>query len=203
MTAKRPCVGVGRRLGRELCRISVGPLVIIGGMRLQAQHLRLDQGGAVAGAGALGRLLHGQMDGEEIIAMDAHAWDAVAGGSFGNAGTGDLQRLRHRDGPAVVLAEEDHRAAMDRREVESFVEVTLTRGALTEADVTEGSLSFPLQGEADAGRLGNLWTDRARADDHAAAAAAEIAWSLAAAAGGIGRPGKRRQHQLFGGEATG
>src|SRR5439155_1154670 len=69
---------ITRGFRSELCRIAVGPLVIIGGMRLQAQHFCLDQAGALAGAGALGRLSHGQVHGEEIIAVDAHAAAAAA-----------------------------------------------------------------------------------------------------------------------------
>src|SRR5438094_2659968 len=183
---------ITRGFRSELCRIAVGPLVIIGGMRLQAQHFCLDQGGALAGAGTLGRLSHCQMDGEEIIAVDAHARNTVAGGSLGNTGPGNLQRRGHGDCPAIVLTEEDHRAAMDRREVEPFVEVTLAGGALTKTDVTQGSLSSPLQRQADAGRFGNLRPDRAGANDHTAAAAAEIARRLTATARGVGRTCERR-----------
>src|SRR5256885_13347301 len=123
----------------------------------------------------------GQVYGEEVVTLDAHPRNAIACRALGNPRTCNLERLWHGDGPAVVLAEEDHRATMDRREVQPLMEVTLTGCALTEADVAEGSLPFPFQGQADAGRFRNLRTDRARANDHASSAAAEIARGLTAA----------------------
>src|ERR671923_2169012 len=89
----------------------------------------------------------------------------------------------------VVLAEEDHGAAVDGREVEVFVEVALAGGTLAEADIAERPLPFPLERQSDAGRLGDLRTDGAGTDDDAAPAAAEIPWCLAAAARGVGGAG--------------
>ena len=102
----------------------------------------------------------------------------------------------------VVLAEEDHRTAVNPGEVQALVEVALAGRALTKAHVAEGALPFPLQGQADPGRLGDLRAHGARTDDDPATAAAEVARSLAPATRRVGGASERREHEFLGGEAA-
>src|SRR5437588_7473150 len=166
-------------LGGQLPGIAVGALVVISRVGLEAQDLGLDQARAVAGPGASRRLRHRPIDGEEVVTRHRHPRDAVGRRSRGDAGSGHLERLGNRDRPVVVLAEEDHRAAMDRGEVEALVEITLAGRALPEAHVAERALPLPFQAQSDAGGFGDLGTDRARADDHPAPPAPEVARRLA------------------------
>src|SRR6202171_3566943 len=113
--------GILQGFRRELRRVAVRPLVVVGGVRLQAQDLGFDQGRTTAGPCPLRRLGHGRVDGEEVIAGNPNARNAVGGRSFRDAGSSDLQRLRHRDRPVIVLAEEDHRTAVDAGKVKPSV----------------------------------------------------------------------------------
>src|SRR5207253_3696535 len=151
---------------------------------------------AAAGARALGRFEDGGMHGIKIIAADSHAGNAVGGRAFRHAGSRHLQRLRHGDRPVVVLAEKNHRAVMDGREVETFVEVALAGRPLAKTHVADGPLPSPLQGQADPSRLGDLRTDGTRSDHDAAAAAAEVAGSLASTTRAVGGPGELRLPEL-------
>src|SRR3989442_12910903 len=135
---------------------------------------------------------------KKIVAADSDAGNAVAGGAVRDAGARHLQRLRHRDRPVVVLTEEDHGAPMDSREVQAFVEVALAGRPLAKTHIAEGALPFPLQGQADASRLGDLRTDGARTDHDAASAAAEVARSLAPPTRGVRGAGERCKHHLLG-----
>src|SRR4029077_16131224 len=123
----------------------------------------------------------GRMNGEEVITVDPRPGNAVARRSFRYPRARDLQRLRRRDCPVVVLAEEDHRTAMQGSEVQAFVKIALAGRPLAKTDVTEGPLPFPFQRQANPCRLGYLWADGARADHDPAAAAAEVARRLTSA----------------------
>src|SRR5438046_1420838 len=198
-----PWNGILQGLRSELSRVTVSSLVVVGGMGLQTQDLGFDQRRPAPGSRALRRFGDGGMHGKKIIAADSDAGNAVGGRSFRHAGACHLQRLRHRDRPVVVLAEKDHRAVMDGREVQTFVKVTLAGRPLAKTHIAEGAFPFPLQGQADPSRLGDLRTDRARPDHDAPAAAAEVAGRLAYTTRGAGGAGERREHELLGGEAAG
>src|SRR6266550_960059 len=198
-----PWNGIPQRLRSELSRVTVGSLVVVGGMGLQAQDLGFDQGRPTPGPRALRRFGDGGVYRKKIVAADSHAGNAVGGRPFRHAGTCHLQRLRHRDRPVVVLAEKDHRAVMDGGEVQTFVEVALAGRPLAKTDVAEGALPFPLQGQADPSRLGDLGTDSAGSDHDAAAAAAEVARSLASATRRVGGAGEGGKHQFLRSEAAG
>ncbi|CAM5349743.1 hypothetical protein SMICM304S_01620 [Streptomyces microflavus] len=100
-------------------------------MGAHAVRERLDQGRALAAAGALqGGAGHGQT-GEYVVAVDPDAGEAVtlralverhAGLALGGLG----------DGPLVVLAEEHDRGVVDRGEGERLGHVALAGGAVTE-----------------------------------------------------------------------
>src|SRR5260370_24373377 len=166
-------------------------------MRLQPEYLGFYQRRAPAGPRPLRRVGHRRVDGEEVVTSDPYARDAVRGRPFRHPWSSDLQGLRHGDRPVIVLAEEDHRATMNAREVQAFVKVSLAGRPLAEAHVAEGPLPSPFQRQADPCRLGDLRADGARTDHDAAAAAAEGARRLAPPTPAIARAAPGPDHHLF------
>src|SRR5207248_8682209 len=173
---------IARRLRSELISIPVGTLIVVRGMRLQPQHIGLDERRPFTRSSTARRLSHDAIDLEEVITGNSHPGDAVGPCPLRDAWARDLQSLRHRNRPVIVFAEKDHRASMDRGEVHALVKVALARGALAEAHETQASLPSPFQRQADARRLRDLRAHGARADDHAAAPASEIPRRLPATA---------------------
>ena len=166
--------------------------------------LGLDQRRALAGAGALGRLLHGQPDGENVVAVDRDARHAIGGGLGGNLRIERDGFERCRRGVKVVLADEDRRRALHGGEIERLVETAVVGGTVTEegnADIVApllASADADADGVANAGRddaVGAEQTDGAIVEMHGAAAAAANAVGLAEQlrhhTAGIGALGKR------------
>src|SRR5207248_775265 len=91
--------------------------VVARGMAAHPKRHAFDEGRAVARAGAIGGLAHGLVHGEHVVAVHAHAGHAVAFGLLDDLAHGGLALDRHRDGPLVVLADEDDRRPPDAREV--------------------------------------------------------------------------------------
>ena len=89
----------------------------------EARHARFDQRRSSAGAGRVDRLAHDPVHLQRIGAVDADADDRVTHRAIGHAAYRRLLFKRHRDGDAVVLAEEHHRQLVHRREVQAFVEI--------------------------------------------------------------------------------
>ena len=116
---------------------------------------RLDQCRAVSGAGSGdslgGHLLHG----EEVVAVDLKAGEAVAERTVGEA-AGALEFARCRDRPLVVLEKEDDRRAGDPGQVHRLVEVALRGGALADVGHHDAFLFLDLETPGDADRVREL-----------------------------------------------
>src|SRR5829696_6791673 len=132
----------------HLVRAAVDAVVVVGGMGVEAVDLCFHQRRAVAAPGAVGRLFDGLVDREQIGAVDNDAGKTVTGRAVGHVVDRHLQILRHRDGVAVVLAEENDRQLVDTGEVARLVEIALGAATLAEAD------SGDLSGLAQLGRVG-------------------------------------------------
>ncbi len=166
--------------------------------------LGLDQRRTLAGAGALGRLLHRQPDGEHVIAVDGDAGHAVGGGLGGDLGVKRDRLQRRGGGVEIVLADEHRRRPLHSGEVERFVEAAMVGGAVAEegnADVVPPLLTCT---HADANRMADAGSndavgaeqaDRAVVEMHGAATAAANAVNFAEQFGhhpaGIGPLGQR------------
>src|SRR5579885_3643710 len=98
----------------------IAAVVVVARMRRQAVDPRVDQRRTAAGAGALQGLDRRVVDGERIGAVDGDARHPIRGGTLGDGGHAHLLLAGHRDRPAVVLADEDDRQAVNAGEVESL-----------------------------------------------------------------------------------
>jgi len=89
-----------------------------------------DEGRAFAVARAFDCGLGDGVDGEDVVAVDAHGGHAIGLALLRDRLRRALLADGHRDGPLVVLAEEDARRAVDRGEVHPAVEVVGRRRAV-------------------------------------------------------------------------
>ena len=140
-------VGIGAVLGG----------VVRGGVRAEAVGLSFNQHGAFTGT----NLLHGVAGRgehrENVVAVHADTFKAVACGAGGHRHAG-LHLEGHGDSPAVVLHEEEHRCVIGGGKNHGLVRITLGGGAVTEVD-RHGRLlgvlgrvgCLALTGAADAG----------------------------------------------------
>ena len=122
--------------------------VVGGGVHAEAIGQALDERRAVAAPGAFDRLAHHVDDGEEIVAVDLHAGEAVGDRLLRNRRRRRLQLARRGNRPVIVLAEEDDRRLDDAGEIGGLVKVALRRGALAEVD--DDHIVFALEAEAPA-----------------------------------------------------
>src|SRR5579859_1822990 len=140
---------------------------VVGG-RVQAEPVRdrFDQRRAFTRAGALGRVPHDLVHGEEVVAVAPHARKPVGHGLLRERLGGRLLLDRGGDGPAVVLAEEDDRRSHHAREVQRLVEVPLRGAAVTEDREHDTGIPLELQAPGEAGRLRQLARDRGLERQH-------------------------------------
>ena len=94
--------------------------------------LGLDQRRPFAAPRPLDRLPRRLPHGEDVVAVDRHAGDAVGGGARGDLRVERHGRERRRRGVEVVLADEHGRGAPDACEVERLVEGRVVGGAVAE-----------------------------------------------------------------------
>src|SRR6185369_14504314 len=66
---------------------------------------------------------------------------------------------RSTDCPAVVVAKQDDRNVVDRREIRSFVEVALRRGAVSENRERDGIASLESLSPSKAHRMADMGSD--------------------------------------------
>ena len=185
------------------CGRAVGAVVVVGGVGEVAVGLALDQRRAVAPAGVAHRGVDRGVDVEGVVAVDDDAAEAVGVGAVGDVVDRRLRRHRHRDGVAVVLADEHHRELVDAGEVERLVEVALGGGALAEVADDHPVLAAELGGVGEAGGVGELGRDRGRAGDDVALGPAPVVRHLASAAVRIVGPRQHGQEDLLHGHAEG
>ncbi len=150
--------------------------------------LGLDQRRALAGAGALDGGARNLEHGEDVVAVDRDAGDAIGGGLAGDLGIEGRLGERRRRGVEIVLADEDDRRLLDAGEVHRLVEAAVVDRAVAEegdADVVAAlgpGADAGAGGVADAGgddAVGAEQADRAIVEMHGAAAAAAAALDLA------------------------
>src|SRR5438270_9537466 len=101
---------IAPRLRSELISIAVGALIVVRGMRLEPQHIGLDERRPFTRSRTARRLSDDAMDLEEVITGNSHPGNAVGPCPLGDTWARDLQSLGHRNRPVIVFAEEDHRA---------------------------------------------------------------------------------------------
>ena len=150
--------------------------------------LGLDQRRALAGTGARGRLGHHLPDGDDVVAVDGDAGNAIGRRAGRDLGVQRRRGERRRRRIEIVLADEDRRRLLDAGEVERFMEAAMVGGAVAEegdADVVAAPRAgrhAGADGVADAGgddAVGAEQADRAVIEMHGAAAAAAAAVALA------------------------
>ena len=100
----------------------------------------------MAGRGAGQGQPRGGEDGEDIVPVDLNAGNAVALAPLGDGGV-RLHTDRLRNGPLVVLAEEDDRHDIAGGEAEGLCDVPLARGAVTE--VGQGGRRGAVEGDPE------------------------------------------------------
>src|SRR6478735_1966787 len=120
--------------------------VIGGGVRTAAVGHGFDQHRAVTGAGVREGAAGRPDDGDDVVAVDLQRRHAVAGRAGGDGAASHLAFGGNRDGPAVVLHEEDHGRLHHGGEVQCLVDVAL-RGRSV-AEVGQRDAVFLLQGLA-------------------------------------------------------
>ena len=143
----------------DLLARTVGLVVVVGGVGEESVGLALDQRRSLAGAGSLARLSHRRVARQDVVAVHDGPGDAVAGGPGRDVLDRHLLGLRHTDRVLVVLADEDHRDAVDRGEIHSFVPIALAGRALPEPAPHDRVL-FPVRDRVrDPGGVGDLRRD--------------------------------------------
>ena len=159
-------------------------------MRGHAVGHRLDQRRAFAGARTIDGLLGGAVDGEDVVAVDAHAGHAVGVGLDRHRLAARLLARRHRDRPAVVLADEHDRRLVDGGEVEAGVEVVAAGAAVAAERHEHGVVAADARRHASAGGLRQLRADRRADRDEVRLPEAVVHRHLAALAGvaGVAEP---------------
>ena len=148
----------------------------------------LEERRAAAAAGAFAGLLHGEPDGEHIVAVHRNARHAIGGRFRGNVG---IEGHRAEGGGGrieIVFADEHHGGVLHRGEIQRLVEIAVIAAAVAEegdADIVTALLPCRHAGAggvADAGgddAVGAEQADRAIIEVHRAAAAAADAIGLA------------------------
>ncbi len=131
--------------------------------------LALDQGRPAAAAGAVDGLVRGLRDGQDVVAVDLDAGQAVALGAAGDAGVAAGVLERDLGGELVVLADEQHGQLPDAGHVQPFVEGAVVHGAVAEEGHGHAVGFEELEAVAGAGGL-----EDARADDPAGAHQADL-----------------------------
>ena len=116
----------------ELDGVDVARRVVGGVVRAHAVGAGLDQRRPLPRPRPRDRPRAGVVHREEVVAVDELAGDAVAGRPRREARRGRLLAHRGRDGPAVVLQDEDDRGAAHAGEVQRLVRVALRRRAVAE-----------------------------------------------------------------------
>ena len=132
--AQHLALGLQHRIARD-GRLDLGlaavPALVVGrGVIVQANHVELDQRRPVAGADVADQAGHEPVD----LVEGAGAVELVGGQAEALGDPVDLGSrlvlLRHADGVAVVLHDEQHRQALARGPVERFEELSLAGGTL-------------------------------------------------------------------------
>ena len=85
----------------------------------------LDQGRPAPASGALDSFGCGDVNGEDVVAVDLYPRNAIRVGLLGERFGGRLLVERHRDRPLVVLNDEDRLGAQDPGAVKALVEIAL------------------------------------------------------------------------------
>src|SRR4051812_44566720 len=142
----------------ELAGQPVAGRVVGGGVRAHPVGERLDERRALALAGGGQRRLgHGE-DGEDVVAVDADAGEAEAGGPLEQRHP-RLALDRHADRVLVVLAEEDDGRGEGRRPDQGFVDLALAGGAVAQEGQDRGLGAVALHAHGVAGRVQALRPD--------------------------------------------
>ena len=125
-------------------------------MTPSTERLEFQQDGPRAFPHGRGRLGDGLVDREDVVAVDADRVflrDAIAGRLVGEMGTAELLAARGGQPPVVALDAEQHGQLPHGRNIEGFVEVAFTCGAVAGED------QRGLSGVAEFGREGDAVGD--------------------------------------------
>ena len=188
----------------ELIDLFLGPiaaLVVLGGVGAEAVDEALDQRRPTAGA-RLGDGFFGHgVAGDRIAAIYCHSWKAIARRTLRDVLDCVFLLKWRRDRKAVVLADEDLRQLVDRREVERFVRVPLSASALAVAGHQHLIGAVHLQRVRNAGSAHHLRRDGRAPRRDVQPRVREVARRLLAAGGGIAGLGENRKHEVQRGHA--
>src|SRR6185369_10350679 len=145
----RQRIALGPRLQIIRCAVAIG--IVTRGVAAHAVGDRFDQRRTETLFTATDGFTHHAHDCENVVAVDAHAGDAIGGGFLGEGLGGRLSLGRNADRPTVVATEEDHRHLEHAGKVHPAVEVGGAGGAVTEVHQTRHILAVDLgaPGEAD------------------------------------------------------
>ena len=161
-------------LGRDVLH------VVVRGVAVHAHRHGLDQRRALAGE----RALAGDADGLEhrlgIVAVGAHAREAVGGGALDRVDR-ELLVERRRVRVLVVLEDEDHRQLLHAGPVHRLVEVTARGRAVAEPGDRAARLAAQLERHRHAGRDQHHVGEHRDHPDAALRAVAEVHVAVAAA----------------------
>ena len=134
----------------DLCGLPVAAGVVGVGVRLHPVGDRLHQGGAAAFAGLGDRGGEHRVQRDQVVAVDAHAGQAVADGLVRQVCRVRLLVQRHGDRVLVVLHQEHHRSLVDGGAVAGLVEVALAGGAVAEEAQGDARVPGQFRGEPEA-----------------------------------------------------
>jgi hypothetical protein len=160
--------------------VAVARGVVGGGVIAEAIGHGLDQGRPAARARLGEGAFHAFAHGDHVVAVDLLAGEA-GGDRLLRQGLGrTLLRARHRDGPLIVVDNEDQGQAPHAGEVHGLVEVTLRGRPVAEHADRRPPRAAELQGEGHAGGMRRVCAD-GHADGEVLARAGEVAAPLVAA----------------------
>ena len=154
---------IARRPGLERLALAVALRIVARRVAAHAVGDGLDQRRPLAAHAALDGLLRGRDDREQVVAVHAHAVNAVGDRLLGEGSRGRLPLHGHADRPAVVAAQEDDGQLEDAREVQPAVEIGRARRAVAEVDERRDVFLLDLGAPGEADGLRDLRAD-GRAD---------------------------------------
>ncbi len=177
-------------------------VVVVRGVGVVAVGAGFDEGRSFTRTCPLGGAVGGVVDGERIVAVDEHSFEAVSDGTVGDDAA-DLFGLGYRDGVLVVLDEHDQGKLPDACEVHHLVPVALRCRTLAAVHDHHTTGVVHLLCVGNAGGMRILRGDGRRVTEHVPGGIRPVSRHLPSTAGHVRTTGEDGQEVVVRGESPG